>query len=305
MKNLEYNNVYLGDCVELLKLLDDNSVDLIIADPPYNLGKNFGPKSKIWKNLDEWYSWCTEWLDICMLKLKPTGSIFVYGIHNYLCFLQVYLMKKGFHYRRQFIWYYENGFSGFTKMPAAFYEPLLWMSKGETFTFHQIREPYKSTERLKNKITKKDGTVWTPNPEGRIAGDVWNFPVLAGKRFADEKVDHPTQKPLSISNRIVKHFSNEGDLVVIPFAGSGSECVACAELRRNFIGFEINDKYMEIIFERLSKIENVNDFEVHTVKEFKNRPYEHQLCLFDGLSAMEPECIYRIEGQSSCLYTDS
>lgn len=66
-------------------------------------------------------------------------------------------------------------------MPAAFYEPLLWMSKSETFTFHQIREPYKSAERLKNKITKKDGTVWKPNPEGRIAGDVWQFPVLAGK----------------------------------------------------------------------------------------------------------------------------
>ena len=84
-----------------------------------------------------------------------------------------------------------------------------------------------------------------------MAGDVWNFPVLAGKRFANEKVDHPTQKPLSISNRIVKHFSNENDLVLVPFAGSGSECVAAFLNNRNYIGFEINDKYIPIIEDRL------------------------------------------------------
>lgn len=251
---MEKNNIYIGDCIELLKEIDDNSVDLIIADPPYNIGKNFGPKSKVWNDLDLWYNWCKEWIDLSLKKLKPTGSIFIYGIHNYLCYLQVYLMQQKMIYRRQFIWYYENGFSGYTKMPAAFYEPLLWFSKSNEFTFHQIREPYKSTERLKNKITKKDGTIWTPNPEGRIAGDVWNFPVLAGKRFADEKVDHPTQKPLSISNRIVKHFSNEGDLILIPFAGSGSECVAAKLNNRNYIGFEINEKYIPIIEERLNSI---------------------------------------------------
>ncbi|MFI3297652.1 MAG: DNA methyltransferase [bacterium] len=250
---MERNKVYLGDCIELLKQVEDGSVDLIIADPPYNIGKNFGPRSKVWNDIDEWNIWCKEWLDLCIAKLKPTGSIFVYGIHNYLCYLQVYLMQRRMIYRRQFIWYYENGFSGYTKLPAAFYEPLLWFSKSNEYIFHQIREPYKSQERLKNKITKKDGTVWTPNPEGRIAGDVWNFPVLAGKRFADEKVDHPTQKPLSISNRIVKHFSNEGDLILIPFAGSGSECVAAAMNNRDYIGFEINEKYLPIIEERLSQ----------------------------------------------------
>lgn len=262
---MERNKVYLGDCIELLKQLDDESVDLIIADPPYNIGKDFGPKSKVWHDLDKWYKWCCEWLDLSIQKLKPTGSIFIYGIHNYICFLQVYLMKKGVYYRRQFIWYYENGFAGFTKMPAAFYEPLLWCSKGETFTFHQIREPYKSQERLKHKITKKDGTAWVPNPEGRIAGDVWHFPVLAGRRFANEKVDHPTQKPLSISNRIVKHFSNEGDLIVIPFAGSGSECVAARINNRDFIGFEINDKYLPIIEERLNDLEGQKKFLIESI----------------------------------------
>ena len=72
---MERNKIYLGDCIELLEQLEDNSVDLIIADPPYNLGKNFGPKSKIWHDLDTWYEWCCQWLDLCIKKLKPTGSI--------------------------------------------------------------------------------------------------------------------------------------------------------------------------------------------------------------------------------------
>ena len=128
----------------------------------------------------------------------------------------------------------------------------MWFSKTNNFTYHQIREPYKSTKRLKNKITK-NGKVWIPNPNGKHAGDVWLFPVLAGKRFEKERVDHPTQKPLSICNRIVKHFSNEGETILIPFAGSGSECVACLQNNRGFIGIEINDKYLPIINQRLDQ----------------------------------------------------
>ena len=144
------------------------------------------------------------------------------------CWIQCHLYEIGLTYRRQIIWHYENGFSGYTKTLAAHYEPLLWFSNGEGYTYHPIREPYRSTEQLKHKITK-NGKQWTPNPpEGRMAGDVWRFPTLAGRRFRDEKVDHPTQKPLSISQRIVAHFSNPGDLVLVPFAGSGSECLAAA-----------------------------------------------------------------------------
>ncbi len=161
------------------------------------------------------------------------------------------MYEIGFEYRRQIIWNYENGFAGYTKSLAAHYEPLLWFSKGNGFTFHPIREPYKSTERLKHKIIK-NGKVWKPNPEGRLAGDVWRFPVLAGRRFRDEKVDHPTQKPLSISNRIIRHFSSPGEIVLVPFAGSGSECVAAKAAGRHFVSFELNVDYIAIAQSRLS-----------------------------------------------------
>lgn len=243
------NQVVLGDCIQEMRKLPDGIARLIIADPPYNLAKDFGN----WKETEQshrWLPWCKEWLAECKRLLAPDGSIFVYGIHHHLCWLQCHMYEIGLKYRRQIIWHYENGFAGYTKSLAAHYEPVLWFSRSDSFVYHPIREPYKSVDRLKYKINKK-GKTWEPNPDGRMAGDVWRFPVLAGRRFRDEKVDHPTQKPLSISTRIVRHFSDAGDLVVVPFAGSGTECVAAAIESRKYVGFELNDKYIEIAKARL------------------------------------------------------
>jgi DNA modification methylase len=246
----ELNKIHFQDCVEFMQTIESESVDLIIADPPYNLNKNFGNNSDVWDTIEGWLSWSKQWIDESIRILKPTGSIFIYGIHHYQCYIQCYLYEKKLLYQRQIIWYYENGFSGY-KTLNAFYEPLLWFSKTGDFTFHQIREPYKSTERLKNKIYK-NGKEWIPHPEGRRAGDVWRFPTLAGKRFEKERTTHPSQKPLALCDRLVKHFSNPGDLVFIPFAGSGSECLSCVKSDRNFLATEINPEYIRIANERLS-----------------------------------------------------
>jgi site-specific DNA-methyltransferase (adenine-specific)/adenine-specific DNA-methyltransferase len=244
------NKILLKDCIEGMRELPDECADLVIADPPYNLNKDFGAWNEN-NHRREWLSWSKRWLNEVKRILKPSGNVFVYGIHHHLCWLQCHLYEIGLTYRRQIIWYYENGFAGYSaRTLAAHYEPILWFSKGEKYTYHPIREPYKSEDRLKYKITK-NGKVWSPNPEGRLAGDVWRFPTLAGRRFRDEKVNHPTQKPLSISLRIVKHFSNEGDLVVVPFAGSGTECLAAVMERRYFIGFELNSEYIKIAEKRL------------------------------------------------------
>lgn len=246
------DSVIQGDCIEGMRRLPADCADLVIADPPYNLDKDFGA----WKETErkaQWLPWCKDWLAECHRIMRPGASIFVYGIHHHLCWLQCHMYEMGLTYRRQIIWHYENGFAGYTKSLAAHYEPILWFSKGDSFTYHPIREPYKSTERLKHKITK-NGKSWTPHPEGRMAGDVWNFPVLAGKRFSQEKVNHPTQKPLSISTRIVNHFSDPEGLVVIPFAGSGSECVAARLAQRHYIGFELNPAYVEIANSRLQEL---------------------------------------------------
>jgi DNA modification methylase len=251
------DEIVLGDCIEQLATLPDASAQLIIADPPYNIGPAFGIE-KEWNRSHEWLPWSRKWLAQAERVLAPGGSLFVYGIHHYIGFVQVELYNLGLDYRRMIIWNYENGWSRSTKTLATHYEPLLWFSKGEQFTYHVIREPYKSTERLKNTITK-NGKVWTPHPDGRMAGDVWQFPVLAGRRFADERTEHPTQKPLSLTDRIVRHFSNEGDLVVVPFVGSGTECVSAARNGRHYWGCEIKPEYVELARQRLTSAEVVSE----------------------------------------------
>jgi site-specific DNA-methyltransferase (adenine-specific) len=249
---MKKNKIYLGDATKLIKKLDDNSVDLIIADPPYNLNKNFGNKSDNWKTVDDWMDWNKVWLLESKRVLKDSGSIFVYGIHKYICHIQCYLYEIGLCYGRQFIWHYENGWSMYKKAPAANYEPILWFTKSNHYTYHIMREPYKSTERLKHKIIK-NGKVWKPNPEGKMGGDVWKIPTLAGRRFSKEKVDHPTQKPLKLCNKIIKHFSNKKGLVLIPFVGSGSECISAIGNDRNYIGFEMNKEYIDIATSRIKE----------------------------------------------------
>lgn len=246
------NRIFSGDTLQLLSRLPDEYADLIIADPPYNLDKDkeFGSGAFL-KSREEWLDWCKLWLVQSKRILKPTGNLFVYAIHHYACFLQCYLYELGLHYRRQIIWHYENGFSQHRNAPACHYEPIVWFSKNKTSTFHVIREPYKSLDRLRHTIRKK-GRVWTPHPDGRQAGDVWRFPTLAGRRFASERTEHPTQKPMSLSRRLVIHFSNPGDMVLVPFVGSGSECVAAIEHGRRFIGAELNPSYVKIARDRVA-----------------------------------------------------
>jgi DNA modification methylase len=249
---IEDNTVRFGDVMEFLRALPENCADLIIADPPYSLNKDreFG-EGAFFESRDEWLAWCKLWLAEAKRILKPTGNLFVYAIHHNACFLQTYLYEMGMQYRRQLIWHYENGWSKYRNAPACHYEPILWFAHRNDSTFHVIREPYKSEERLRHAINK-NGKLWKPNPAGRQAGDVWTFPTLAGRRFADERTEHPTQKPLSLSRRLVEHFSNPGELVVVPFVGSGSECVAAIECGRRFIGAEINPAYVEIARNRVT-----------------------------------------------------
>lgn len=250
---IEENSIHHGDVMEFLRTLPDGYADLLIADPPYSIDKDreFG-EGAFFESRDEWLAWCKLWLTEAKRILKPTGNLFVYAIHHHACFLQTYMYEMGLQYRRQIIWHYENGWSKYKNAPACHYEPILWFAHRNDSTFHVIREPYKSEERLRHTITKK-GKVWTPHPEGRQAGDVWTFPTLAGRRFADERTEHPTQKPLSLSRRLVEHFSNDGEMVVVPFVGSGSECVAAIECGRRFVGTEINAAYVDIARARISE----------------------------------------------------
>jgi len=247
------NGIIHGEAIAAMGGLPDACAGLVIADPPYNLEKDreFGIEVPF-ANHAEWLDWSRTWLEQAKRLLAPKGNLFLYAIHHNACYLQCALYELGLEYRRQIIWYYENGWSKYKLGPACHYEPLLWFSREKDSTYHVIREPYKSTARLKHKITK-NGKEWTPHPDGRQAGDVWRFPTLAGRRFAAERTKHPTQKPERLTARIIEHFSNPGDLVLVPFVGSGTECAVAVKLGRRYWGTELNADYVRMARERVTQ----------------------------------------------------
>lgn len=241
--------LHLGDCLGVLPGLPAGCAQLVIADPPYNLGPKFG-NSKEWVRDPGWLAWCNQWLAECQRILAADGNLFVYGIHHFIGYLQVRLYEMGMTYRRMIIWHYENGTAAGRSGLATHYEPVLWFSPGPESYLREIRVPYKDPGRIAHRITK-NGRRWIPNPEGALAGDVWDFPTLAGARFASEKVDHPTQKPLALTDRIVTHFSEPGALIVVPFAGSGTECVSAVRNGRRCLATELSPRHAELSRARL------------------------------------------------------
>lgn len=262
-----------ADCDIALKQLAEDGVkyDLILTDPPYNVGKDFGNNSDnlpLELFLEQMY----RRIDMMKQLMSENGSIIWFGIHKYICFIQVYMYEIGLHYRRLNIWHYENGFSRSRREPATHYEPFLWFSKSDTnwtYNVDEVRVPYKSTERLKSpvKYKDKDGTkkIWVPSNKGAMRGDVWDFPTLSGKAFAGERTEHPSQKPESLITELIKAFcpmrgGKFSGTVLDPFFGSGTLGVCCERLNRMgneilWTGIEIEKKWCDIAKQRIGGIQ--------------------------------------------------
>ena len=274
MIDLNENQVICGDSDIIMDQLiaQGAQFDLVLTDPPYNINKDFGNKSDCLP-LPEFVNITEERMKKIQKLLTPHGSVLWFGIHDYIGFVQVAMYHAGLNYRRMNIWHYENGFSRSTKEPATHYEPFLWCSKDKkkwTYNVDDVRIPYKSTERLKSPVKYKaaDGTVkiWEPNPKGAMRGDIWDFPTLAGKRFAKEKTPHPTQKPESLITELIKAFCPKdkdgfySGTILDPFHGSGTLGVCCEKLNAQghhikWLGIELEQKWCDIANNRLENIE--------------------------------------------------
>lgn len=268
----ERGGIICGDADTMLDKLiaEGQTYDLVLTDPPYNLFKDFGNDSDC-LTLEEFVAITKERVRKIAEVLTPTGSLIWFGIHDYIGFCQVAMYEAGLHYRRMNIWHYENGFSRSKRVPATHYEPFLWCSKSDkrwTYNVDEVRVPYKSTERLKSPVNYKSSSgaqkTWKPDPRGAMRGDVWDFPTLAGRRFRDERTEHPTQKPEALITEILKAFCPmEGGIfkgrVLDPFHGSGTLGVCCEKLNRlgheiEWTGIEIEDRWCRVAEERLSAI---------------------------------------------------
>lgn len=260
---LEWNKIYQGDNKDYLQQMVDEHIrfNLILTDPPYNIGKNFGNDTDC-LSLDDFLKGLDERLALMQHLLMPDGQIIFFCTHKYIGHIQMLLLKY-FKQRRQMIWFYENGMSRQIHEPVTEYEPFWWFSMSdENFVYNMddVRVPYK-TDRVRNPVYKLDTQgnkrAWTADPRGRKRGDVWQYPTLAGKYFEGERVDHPTQKPMSLWLDLIRAFSpknakNKYDCTILdPYMGAGTTAHCCERLRKEghnvrWMGCELESKYVAI-----------------------------------------------------------
>jgi site-specific DNA-methyltransferase (adenine-specific) len=249
------NKIFCGDCLEILSQIKDNSVQLIVADPPYYLLNKEWDK-KQWKTTEDYLNWCRLWFVECNRILDKDGSIYIFQDWRMVSEFVIELKKIFPYFRNWITWERNKGRASKTNFKSS-KEEILYFSKSSTPTFHEqlkirpVIAPYKN----------EDGTPkgWFCNEEGNRVrwtgvGNVWHYtpPVWSSK---EEKPFHPTQKPLMMLERIIGSSSNEGDLVIDLFAGSGVASVMAKKLGRNFIGIESNKEYCKKINERLESFQ--------------------------------------------------
>jgi DNA modification methylase len=242
---METNKIYNQDCIDFLKTLPDCCIDLIIADPPYF--QTHGEFDFVFKTEEEYLSWVDKWAKECNRVLKDTGAFYCWGSHKMIDKISCNVLSKYNWIKRDLIvWNFKTGKpekQGYRKETE-----FMWFYSKERHLINveDIRIPYTNGGYEKDK---------RKNPKGKSCGNVWEFSRI--KKNYPEWVDHPTQKPLNLCDRIVKASSKEGDLVYIPFAGSGSEIVSCIKNNRQWIATEIDKKYIDnIIIPRIGGIKN-------------------------------------------------
>jgi len=235
----EINRIICGDAATEMANLPNDSVDLIIADPPYNLGKDYGNQSDSQTWLD-YFNFTQCWLAQAVRILKPTGSIYIFMGYRFISRLHV-LLEDTFHlhFNSWITWHYTQGMGrkqGFSPR----HEDILFFTKSQTFTFNL------EAIRIPQKYYRKRNNMAGANP-----GDVWQFSHVHYSN--PERLDHPTQKPEALIERIIRASSNEDEVILDPFVGSGTTCYVAQALHRRWLGIEANPEYVTIANNRMAQ----------------------------------------------------
>lgn len=255
-------DIILGDTIKILPTLEKESAQIIICDPPYNINKDFGNNSDK-QPMNEYLKWCDIWINECLRILKQNGTMYIYGFSETLALILSRVPEKI--NRRWIVWHYTNKNVPSLNFWQRSHESIIVLWKNDKI-FHRddIREPYtdsflnnavgKERKETKGRFSNGDKkTIYKAHKNGALPRDIIKIPALAGGAGMKERVDHPTQKPLALCNKLITACkqSSENGYVLVPFAGSGSECVAAKSQNLPFIGIEINPDYVEIIKKRL------------------------------------------------------
>jgi site-specific DNA-methyltransferase (adenine-specific)/modification methylase len=260
---IKHNHIYQGDCVEVLKKnIEKNSIDLIYADPPYNLsGKSLnlvnnttgGPFYKMNEDWDTWnYSdyvnFSKQWLLGCYGVLKETGSIYISCTYHNIGEIIFVAKSIGFKLNNIITWYKTNSMPNITKRVFTHAtEYVCWFVKGKKWKYN-----YEELKLLNPEKTKEGQPK-----QMRDFLSIINHPIVQGKeriKGTDGRASHPTQKPEKLLEIVIKASSDKGDLVLDPFMGSGTTAVVAKRLGRKWIGIEKEKKYIKIAEARTNKI---------------------------------------------------
>lgn len=245
----ETATIYHGDCLVVLKDLPDRSVELIFADPPYNIGKRFGDFKDAWPSDEEYAEWCYQWLELCIRKLTPTGSLYVMTSTQAMPYLDLWLRDR-IAIMSRIVWHYDSSGVQAKKYYGSLYEPILFCvkdSKNYTFNIADIEVEAKTGAVRKLIDYRKD--VPTPYKTTKVPGNTWYIPRVRFRMAEYE--EHPSQKPEALIERIIKASSNRGDLVLDPFGGTFTTCAVAQRLGRRTIGIEMQPDYIKIGLRRL------------------------------------------------------
>jgi len=246
----ELTTIYLGDALYILReVIPHGSVDLVFADPPYNIGKSFNGNSYRWPTDEEYAKWCYEWLELCISKLKPHGSVYVMTSTQAMPYFDLFLRRR-LHILSRIVWHYDSSGVQARKYFGSVYEPILLCVKDKKryiFNADDILVEAKTGARRGLIDYRKNPPA--PYNTRKVPGNVWYIPRVRYRM--DEYENHPTQKPEALLERIIKASTNKGDVVLDPFAGTFTTCAVAQRLARQSIGIEIEEEYFKIGLRRL------------------------------------------------------
>lgn len=258
------DRLVVGDSLELLKGVEDSSVELVFSDPPFNIDYDRYDIYDDNRDADEYLAWSEEWLTQVKRVLTPNGSFWLAIGDAFASELDVMCRRRlGFHRRSWCIWTFSFGVNCTNKFTPSHTHLLQYVMDPKNFTFNgdAIKVPSARQLVYKDKRAKAGGRlpndVWAllPQEAGSLfkePGDVWFYPRVCGT--FKERVDHPCQMPLAVLDRIITVSSNPGDTVLDPFVGSGTTLVSAKRLGREYQGFELSPAYAAIARARLAAV---------------------------------------------------
>jgi len=246
----EGHKIYWGDALQVLSgEIPDASINLIFADPPYNIGKDFNGRKDKWTSDESYREWCYHWLDLCVKKLKPTGSLYLMAATQNMPHFDIYLSKR-LHILSRIVWFYDSSGVQAKKYFGSLYEPILFCVKDKKqYTFNAddiLVEARTGAERKLIDYRKPVPSVYNTK---KVPGNVWEIPRVRYRM--DEYENHPTQKPIALLERIILASSNPGDLILDPFSGTFTTSFVAKKWGRQSIGIEIEEEYIKIGLRRL------------------------------------------------------